>query len=102
MLAHRRTEAAPAAALRRGAGRRVVVLLLGAAPALAGAKWRLSARVAPTQLPQKGDAFVTVQAIDVGDAEVSATPVSPSSPVTITDTLPEGLTVTAIQGKPRG
>lgn len=74
----------------------VVAMLLGAAPALAGATWRLSARVAPTQLPQTGEAFVNVSAIDVGDANVSSTSVAPSSPVTITDTLPEGLTATAI------
>jgi hypothetical protein len=74
----------------------VAVMLLGATPAVAGARWRLSARVAPTQLPQTGEAFVTVQAIDVGDAEVSSTSVSPSTPVTITDTLPAGLTATII------
>jgi hypothetical protein len=75
----------------------VVLMLIGATPALAGARWRLSARVAPTQLPQTGEGFVTIQAINVGDAEVSSSSAVPSSPVTITDTLPKGVTPRFVQ-----
>ena len=79
----------------------VVVALIGAAPALAGARWRVSARVAPTQLPQTGEAFLTIQAINVGDADVSGSSVSPSSPVKIKDILPEGMTAIGISSNAR-
>ena len=69
-------------------------LLVGVTPAFAGAHWRLSARVAPTQLPLKGEGFITVQAIDAGD-----TPVSANSPVTITDVLPAGVSATEVKAR---
>jgi hypothetical protein len=70
------------------------LMLAGAAPAFAGARWRLSARIAPTSLPSSGEGFVTVQATDAGDSPVSA-----NSPVTISDLLPAG--VSAIEAKAR-
>ncbi len=77
----------------------LLTLLLGAAPALAGARWRVTARPAPTQLPPEGQGFVDVLAAEAGSTLVSAT----ASPVTITDTLPQGVTVTSVnalwQGK---
>ena len=72
-----------------------LLMLAGtAAPAFAGARWRLSARAAPTQLPLKGEGFVTVQAIDAGDAQVSG-----NSPVTITDVLPAGVTASEVKAR---
>ncbi len=68
--------------------------LLAASPAFAGARWRLSARVAPTRLPLKGEGFITVQAIDAGDAPVSA-----NSPVTITDVLPAGVSASEVKAR---
>ena len=72
----------------------LLAALLAASPAFADARWRLSARVAPTQLPLKGEGFITVQAIDAGDAPVSA-----NSPVTITDVLPAGLSATEVRAR---
>ena len=45
-----------------------IVMLVAAGPALAGARWKLVARAAPTQLPTKGEGFITVQAVNLGDA----------------------------------
>jgi hypothetical protein len=67
-------------------------MLAFAAPALAGARWRTTARTAPHQLPTSGPGFITAQAINVGDTAISAK----TTPVTITDTLPEGVTVTKL------
>ncbi len=91
-----RPRRAPRSRLLAGAATATAALalaLLGAAPALAGARWQLSSRAAPTQLPLEGEGFISVQAIDRGDAGVSAS----STPLTITDTLPEGLTATGVR-----
>ena len=71
----------------------LALLLIGAAPALAGARWHLSSRAAPTQLPREGEGFISAQVIDLGDAGVSAS----DTALTITDTLPEGLAATAVR-----
>ena len=74
------------------AGLLLALLAVGASSALADARWRLSARPAPTQLPRAGQGFVTLQAINPGDTEISGL----ESHVTITDKLPEGVTATHI------
>jgi hypothetical protein len=74
----------------------LVAMLVLAGPAFAGAWWKTTARVAPANLPTKGPGYVTVQAINLGDVSISAK----TSPITITDTLPEGVTVTKL-GKRR-
>jgi hypothetical protein len=68
----------------------LVAMLVFAGPAFASAWWKTTARVAPANLPTKGPGYITAQAINLGDVAISAK----TSPVTITDTLPEGVTVT--------
>ncbi|MFI4990937.1 MAG: hypothetical protein ACHQHO_08530 [Solirubrobacterales bacterium] len=51
--------------------------------------WRLSARPAPTYLPQSGEAKLIVAATNVGDAPTSG-------PITITDKLPANIQASAI------
>lgn len=75
----------------------VLALLAAAAPALATGRWRLSSRAAPTHLPPKGTGFVDVQAINVGDTAIGA--IGESESVVVTDTLPEGMTATAVVAK---
>jgi hypothetical protein len=58
-----------------------------------GAWWRASTNTAPTNLQQGQEAVVEVVATDIGNSEVNAA----SEPVTITDTLPAGLEVTAVK-----
>ena len=73
------------------------LLSLGvAAPAMAGAWWRLASRAAPTYLAPGGQATIIISATDVGDSAVNAT----SARVTIKDTLPTGLEATEIKGAP--
>jgi hypothetical protein len=67
----------------------LLAVLVGASPALAGAWWQLSARAAPTNLPPGGQGLVDVAASDVGDQGIDGS----VSRVRLTDTLPEGLTV---------
>ncbi len=67
----------------------LALALLSARPALASPWWRLSSRAAPTNLPPGGQGRIRVTANDLGDAGVVGT----TSPVTIEDTLPAGLTV---------
>ena len=74
----------------------LVVLAACASPALAGAWWRLSSRVAPSALPPGGKATIVVAATDVGDGGIDAT----TEPVTIKDMLPPGLEAIKISGKP--
>jgi hypothetical protein len=71
-------------------------LAAGAAPALAGAWWRLSARAAPSNLQPGQRAILEVGATDVGDVGVIAT----TKPVTITDTLPPSLEAIKASGEP--
>jgi hypothetical protein len=79
----------------------VIVLLAaltGAAPAAAEAPsvphWRLESRSAPTNLPLTGEGMVLATAANLGDAEVNAA----QSTVTLTDTLPEHVEVTSVEG----
>ena len=74
----------------------LVVALMGAAPAFAGAWWRLSARAAPTLLIPGQKATIAITATNVGDGGVNAT----STPVTIKDVLPAGLQASEIRGEP--
>jgi hypothetical protein len=67
----------------------VVLLLVLAPTALAGSWWSLDSRAAPTNLPPGGHGVVLLGVDDLGDVGVSGE----STPITITDTLPEGLTV---------
>jgi hypothetical protein len=73
-----------------------VLSLAAAAPAFAGAWWRLSSRAAPTYLTAPGKATIIVAATNVGDGSVNAT----TAPVRIKDVLPPGLEATAIRGEP--
>ncbi len=65
-------------------------VLVGAAPAFAGAWWGLSARAAPTFLAPGGEGVIDVAADDLGDTGITGA----VSEVTIKDVLPTGLTVT--------
>jgi hypothetical protein len=68
------------------------VVVCGCVPssAFAGAAWwRLSARAAPTNLSPSGHGLVEVTANDIGSVGVSGE----STPITLTDTLPEGVVV---------
>jgi hypothetical protein len=92
-------------ALRRRACLLVLVLaslllaaaLAAAAPALASSSWRLTTRAAPTQLPLEGKGFIDVQAINAGTTPIGVT--GAAETVTVTDTLPEGMTATAVEPK---
>jgi hypothetical protein len=73
----------------------LLLSLLCAAPAIAAEApatpfWQLEARPAPTNLPPGGEGLLTVNATNLGDAEVNGG----KSIVTITDTLPPGLKAT--------
>jgi hypothetical protein len=71
--------------------------LCTAAPAMAqGAWWHLESRAAPSNLAPGGEGQVIVSASNVGTAEANA---GGGQPITITDTLPAGLTATAIKGE---
>jgi hypothetical protein len=87
--------AAPAA-IAMSLAAALLAALAGAAPARATEPpvphWRIESRSAPTNLPLKGEGMVIATAANIGDAEVNGK----VSPVTFTDTLPEGLTVTEI------
>ena len=92
---------APRAALRLSAPATLFVLLAaltGAAPAFAEAPsvphWRLESRSAPTNLPLAGEGMVLATAANLGDAEVNGA----QSTVTLTDTLPEHIEVTSVEG----
>jgi hypothetical protein len=68
----------------------LVGMLMGAAPAFAGAWWDLSVRAAPTFLAPGGEGVIDVAADDMGDTGITGA----ASEVTIKDVLPAGLTVT--------
>ena len=77
------------------AGCVMVVVLSGAAPAMAAAPWwQVSSGALPTSLPPGGEGEITVDATNVGDGSVNGA----SDPVTVSDTPPAGLTATAITG----
>jgi hypothetical protein len=84
-------------------GRVLAVAVLGvllaaaaeATPAFARApRWRLSAATTPTNMPPGGEGKVLLLASNLGDASVDAA----GAPVSFTDTLPPGLSATAISG----
>jgi hypothetical protein len=84
--------------LALGAAGALLVALVGAAPASAGAPvpwWQMDSVAEPTHLPQGGEGRIVVTATNRGDEAVNGS----SHPVTITDVLPAGLTATHIEGK---
>ncbi|HTZ63861.1 MAG TPA: hypothetical protein VMB51_07125 [Solirubrobacteraceae bacterium] len=62
---------------------------VSALAASGGARWELSSRAAPTNLPPGGEGVITVAADDLGDAGISGQ----ASRLTLTDVLPTGLRV---------
>jgi len=75
----------------------MALALVNPAAVLASApRWQLSSTSAPTDLPTSGEGQIAVAATDVGDAPVNGV----TSPVTVTDRLPVGVTATAILGFP--
>jgi hypothetical protein len=75
----------------------LLAALTGATPASAaesGAWWQLSSSSTPTYLPPGGEGTIVVTATNLGVANVSA---SPEHPVTITDKLPPGMTITGMK-----
>jgi hypothetical protein len=72
----------------------LLAMLVVAGSASASARWHLTARAAPTNLPPgpEGVGFVEVLAGELGDTEVSAE----TTPITIRDKLPTGITATNI------
>jgi hypothetical protein len=80
----------------------LLVMLLGATQAFALAPaaphWKLESRPAPTYLPPDGEAMIIVAASNLGDAEAQGTS---GQPVTITDTLPQGMEVIEVGGTSR-
>jgi hypothetical protein len=76
----------------------VLAAAAGATPAFAQSpRWRLSAVTTPTNMPPGGEGKVLLLASNLGDASVDAA----GAPVSIADTLPPGLTATAISGESR-
>jgi hypothetical protein len=71
----------------------VLALLVTASSASASAHWHLTARPAPTNLPPGGVGFVNVLVGELGSKEVSAA----TTPITIRDELPPGITATSIE-----
>ncbi len=76
-----------------------VMLALGFANASAanaqGPWWRLESRTAPTYLSPGGEGQIIVSASNVGDADANGA----LEPITIADTLPEGVQASAISGR---
>ncbi len=68
--------------------------LICAPGAWAGARWALSSRVAPTNLPPGGEGLLIVGADDLGNAGVKGA----AHNVTLTDILPEGVQVANPEG----
>jgi hypothetical protein len=75
----------------------LLAVLAGASPAFAQGEaapwWYLSSSSTPTYLPPGGEGTILVSATNLGDANVEA---SKAHPVTVTDILPPGLTVTSM------
>jgi hypothetical protein len=68
--------------------------LAGASAAEASAWWRLSSRMAPTNLPPGGKGVLDVLVEDVGNSGLSGA----SSPIAIADVLPAGLEIESFEG----
>ncbi len=76
----------------------LIAALTGTAPALASTPfWQAISEPAPSYLPPGGEGEIIVGVSDLGDAPVSGA----STPVSITDRLPAGLSATAITGSVR-
>jgi hypothetical protein len=74
----------------------LLVALVGAGSASAVAPWwSLTSSAVPTYLAPGGEGTIVLKAINLSDGEVSGS----VSPVTVSDTLPAGLTATAITGQ---
>lgn len=58
--------------------------------------WKVTSEVAPSYLPPGGQGEIIVGVSNLGDGEVDGS----KSPVSVTDTLPAGLTAVRIAGKP--
>jgi hypothetical protein len=75
------------------AGASTLVAAAAPAPAVANsAWWRVSASSRPTYLPPGGEATIVVTAANLGNAQASGG----TTPIILTDKLPEGVTPTAI------
>jgi hypothetical protein len=71
----------------------ISVAVVGVTPAFAESSWwRLTSGSQPTNLPSSGEGTIYVMASNLGDAPIY----SETSPITLTDTLPAGLTVTEV------
>ncbi len=69
----------------------LLALLAGAAGAAAAPAWRVTSTHGPEQLPPGAPAGFAIQLSNVGDADSAG-------PVTVVDTLPDGLIATAARG----
>jgi hypothetical protein len=71
----------------------LLMALVGAAPAFAESPWwQIMSVSGPRNLPPDGEGNITVMATDLGDADVNGV----STPFTVTDQLPAGVTATAV------
>src|ERR1700740_1870970 len=87
----------PARALLATVALACAIVMLVPRPALAApsAYWRLSSSSAPTNLAPGQEGTVIAIATNAGDSTDSVTK---TSPTTITDVLPAGLTITQVHG----
>ena len=89
--------------IRRGMLLAMLLAAFAAAPAAARAArattaawWHLNATAAPTLLPHHGEALIVLTASNLGDLAVRAQ----HTPVTLTDTLPVGVTPVRTNAEP--
>jgi hypothetical protein len=87
----RRWASALAAALSVAAGMTIVAPASGAETAW----WQLAANAKPTIIKPGQEGTIVIEAVDVGNAPIRAT----TSPVTISDVLPAGLTAVSARGE---
>jgi hypothetical protein len=74
----------------------LLAALVGAAPAMAESPWwHLTSEARPTVLPKEGEGAVVVLASNLSASEIDGS----SNTVTLTDTLPKGLTATSVAGE---
>jgi hypothetical protein len=77
----------------------LLMALASAAPAAAESPWwHVTSGAAPSNLPPGGEGDITVVATNLGDVDVQGE----NTPFTITDTLPAGLSATAVASYSRG
>jgi hypothetical protein len=66
-------------------------LAFSASPALARAPWwKVTTQTLPAMLPESGSATIDVTAVNLGDGDTSG-------PITLSDTLPEGLSINEVE-----